>query len=206
MRSEARSRVARTVNPEKHARRRADILEAAAVVFAERGFDGTTTAAICASAGIGSGTLFHYFPDKAAIFRALFTDDLDRTRAFVDGLDAGDPLAAVYALIEHRSADAGSPLVPGLLVAAILRASQDDEFAALIDEDEACLRQTFARLLRSAIAKRQVDPRLDPVRTARWICGLIDALYFQAADAAFDAARDTDMMLLIVRRTLHAQG
>jgi hypothetical protein len=35
-----------------------------------------------------------------------------------------------------------------------------------------------------------------------WLCGLIDALYFQAADPAFDPVRDTEMMLLIVRRAL----
>ena len=52
------------------------------------------------------------------------------------------------------------------------------------------------------MARRQVDPGLDPVRTALWLCGLIDALYFQAADPAFDPARDTEMMLLIVSRAL----
>lgn len=52
------------------------------------------------------------------------------------------------------------------------------------------------------MARRQVDPGLDPVRTARWLCGLIDALYFQAADPAFDPVRDTEMMLLIVSRAL----
>src|SRR5215468_2214661 len=109
----------RTVDPERHARRRTHILEAAAVLFAERGYDGTTTAAICERARIGSGTLFHYFPGKAAIFRALFADDLAKTRAVVDELDESDPLTALLALIEHHIADAGSPLVPGLLVAAI---------------------------------------------------------------------------------------
>ena len=195
----------RTVNPERHARRRANILEAAAALFAERGFDRTTTAAICARAGIGSGTLFHYFPDKAAIFRALFADDLLRTRALVDGLDETDPLAAIFALIEHRTADAGSPLVPGLLVAAIVRATQDEEFAALIGEDETFLREAIARLLRSAIAKRQVDPSLDPDLTARWLCRLIDALYFQAADPEFEAVRDTEMAVLIISRALQAR-
>ncbi len=195
----------RTVNPERHARRRANILEAAAALFAERGFDRTTTAAICSGAGIGSGTLFHYFPDKAAIFRALFADDLLRTRALVDGLDETDPLAAIFALIEHRMADAGSPLVPGLLVAAIVRAAQDEEFAALIGEDETFLRQAVAQLLRSAIAKRQVDPSLDPDLTARWLCGIIDALYFRAADPEFDALRDTEMAVLIISRALQAR-
>ena len=194
----------RTVNPERHARRRASILEAAAGLFAERGFDRTTTAAICATAGIGSGTLFHYFPDKAAIFRALFAEDLHATRTLVDELDESDPLAAIFTLVEHRTADAASPLVPGLVVAAIVRASQDPEFAALIEDDETLLRETFARLLRSAQGLRQVDLGLDVDRTARWLCGLVDALYFQAGGTSFDAVRDREMLLLIIRRTLQA--
>jgi len=194
----------RTVNPERHAARRRSILAAAAGLFAERGFDRTTTAAICARAGIGSGTLFHYFPNKAAIFRALFADDLAATRTLVDELDEADPLAAILAVFEQRIADAGDPIVPGLLIAAILRASQDEEFATLIEEDASFLQETFARLLRGAATAGQIDPALDAGRTARWLCGLVDALYFQAGNAEFDAERDSEMARLVVRRTLRA--
>jgi AcrR family transcriptional regulator len=194
----------RTVNPERHALRRKSILETAAALFAERGFDRTTTAAICADAGIGSGTLFHYFPDKAAIFRALFADDFLETRRLVDGLDEADPLAAIFTLVEHLTADAESPLVPGLLLAAIVRASQDAEFASLIEEDETLLQETFARLLRSAQALGQVDAGLDVQRVAQWLRGLVDALYFQAGGTAFDAACDRELLRLIIKRTLQA--
>jgi AcrR family transcriptional regulator len=192
----------RTVDPERHARRRAHILEAAAVLFAERGYDGTTTAAICKRAGIGSGTLFHYFPDKSSIFRDLFADDLAKTRAVVGELDDSEPLAALLALIEHRIADAGNPLVPGLLVAAIIRAERDEQFASLVADDEAFLRKTMTRLLRSAIANGSVDASLDADLTARWLGALVDTLYFRAGDPAFNVARDTRMFFLIVRRTL----
>jgi hypothetical protein len=43
------------------------------------------------------------------------------------------------------------------------------------------------------MARRQVDLGLDPVRTARWLCGLIDALYSQVADPAFEPVCDTEM-------------
>ena len=194
----------RTVDPERHAARRRSILAAAAGLFAERGFDRTTTAAICATAGIGSGTLFHYFPSKAAIFRALFADDLAATRTLVDELDEADPLAAILVVFEQRIADAGDPIVPGLLIAAILRASQDAEFATLIEEDASFLQETFERLLRGAAAAGQIDPGLDAGRTARWLCALVDALYFQAGNAGFDAQRDSEMARLVVRRTLRA--
>ena len=48
--------MARTVDPERHEARRLVIIDAALTVFAERGYDGATTAEICRRAGIGSGT------------------------------------------------------------------------------------------------------------------------------------------------------
>ena len=42
--------MARTVDPVRHAQQRARIAGAAGVVFAERGYDGATTAAIAATA------------------------------------------------------------------------------------------------------------------------------------------------------------
>lgn len=192
----------RTVNPQRHAARRADILAAAACVFAERGYERTTTAAICRAAGIGSGTLFHYFPDKRSIFHALFADDLATTEDLIRDLDASDPLAAIFAIVDHRVADAGDPIVPGLLVAAIGQAGNDAEFAALLEEDERLLVNATARLVRAAQTRGMVDSELDPTTAARWIVALIDALYFQAGGPAFDAAADTDTLRLILHRYL----
>ncbi len=51
--------------------RRAQILEAAAQVFARRGFRGATTHAIAQAAGVAEGTLFRYFPTKRHLLLAL---------------------------------------------------------------------------------------------------------------------------------------
>jgi AcrR family transcriptional regulator len=47
------------------------ILDAAAVVFAETGYDGATTNAIAAQAGISPGSLYQFFRNKEAIAEAL---------------------------------------------------------------------------------------------------------------------------------------
>ncbi|WP_051304369.1 TetR/AcrR family transcriptional regulator [Calidithermus chliarophilus] len=47
------------------------ILDAAAQLFAEAGFEAATTNAIAERAGISIGSLYQYFPNKAALFRAL---------------------------------------------------------------------------------------------------------------------------------------
>lgn len=51
------------------------IRDAAASVFAERGYTGASTAEICRAAGVGSGTLFHDFGDKRSIIPAIFAED-----------------------------------------------------------------------------------------------------------------------------------
>lgn len=52
--------------------RRAQILEAAARVFARHGFRGATSRAIAQEAGVAEGTLFRYFPTKHHLLLALF--------------------------------------------------------------------------------------------------------------------------------------
>ena len=60
------------------------ILRAARGLFAEKGYDATTTRDIAVAAGIASGTLFNYFPTKEAIVACLAAD------AIGDALGAQD--------------------------------------------------------------------------------------------------------------------
>jgi AcrR family transcriptional regulator len=71
------------------------ILGAGRSVLLERGFEGASTNRIAAAAGVGPGTLYQYFPDKAAILDRVVeraVDDLEAriTRAFLGSLRAGD--------------------------------------------------------------------------------------------------------------------
>lgn len=69
-------------------RNRARILAAAERLFTERGANGTTMDAIAAEAGVGKGTLFRRFGDRASLVFAL----LDRTeRDFQDAILRGPP-------------------------------------------------------------------------------------------------------------------
>lgn len=51
--------------------RRAAIIKAVRHVFAEKGFDGTTTRELAQAAGISEGLLFKHFPRKEALFAAM---------------------------------------------------------------------------------------------------------------------------------------
>jgi AcrR family transcriptional regulator len=62
----------RTAPQQPRSQQRVDlILDTAADLFAETGYQNTTTNAIAERAGISIGSLYRYFPDKDAILRAL---------------------------------------------------------------------------------------------------------------------------------------
>lgn len=54
--------------------RRAEILEAALHLFAERGYAAATNAQIARAAGVTPAALYYYFPSKADLFQAAITE------------------------------------------------------------------------------------------------------------------------------------
>jgi len=54
------------------------ILEAAKKLFAEQGFDNTTTRAIATEAGVGIGTVFAHYPDKASLLGEALRGEIDK--------------------------------------------------------------------------------------------------------------------------------
>lgn len=67
-------------------RRYEAILDAAAELFADGGFDATTMDAIATRAETSIGSLYQFFPDKLAIFRALATRNAERSRSVLENL------------------------------------------------------------------------------------------------------------------------
>ncbi len=187
--------MARTVDPVRHAARRGQIIEAAAEVFAEYGYDRATTAAICRRAGVGSGTLFHYFADKRAIFLAIVTDDLTANTAHLERLDRTDPAVALTEVLDLLTADYGDPVAPGLVAAMIQLAHRDEEFAEVLMALDATARAAVRSLISQGQASGVFTAPVDPQRAARWIVTLVDAGYLSGDDATFEAAAD--------RRELH---
>lgn len=195
----------RTVDPAKHRARRRQIVDAAATVFATKGFEGATTAEICRAAGISSGNLFHYFPNKRAVFRAVFEEDDDQARRLADAQDAADPWAALLDVVDLLAGPAADPLTPKLVMEAMLQAQRDPELNALLDGQNDTEHRTIAALLRRAADARQIDPQLDPDDAAAWVTALIAALYTSAAtNPAFRPADQLPTLRLILRRFLVA--
>jgi AcrR family transcriptional regulator len=71
------------------ARNRETVLEAAAEVFAESGLNASYDE-IARRAGVGAGTVYRRFPERAELVRALFDSQLDHIEALADDA-AGRP-------------------------------------------------------------------------------------------------------------------
>lgn len=60
-----------TLRQQQALERREQIVETALRLFAQQGFDGTSTKQIAQAAGIAEGLIFHYFPTKADLLTAV---------------------------------------------------------------------------------------------------------------------------------------
>ena len=165
----------RTVDPEKHHAGRTHIIESALVLFARKGFADTTTSDICHAAGISTGSLFHYFPSKQAVFYGIW--ELDRTEwdeVFAAAEADPDPWAALMAIVDKLAADAAEPIMAGLLVEVIAQAHRDPEFAAGLAENDRRQSSDLARLIRRLREAGLADPGLPDEEAARWVLTLTD--------------------------------
>ncbi len=176
--------MARTVDPIKHAASRRQIMDAAAVLFAEHGFERTTTLMICEAVGMSPGRLYHYFTGKKPLFLAVLTADRQETGEVLDELRRREnPLEALLAFVEHLAAPATAPpLVSQLVLEAMMQAQRDEEVRAILEEVDDEELAGIQELLAQAIAAGETDPDLDPAGAASWIMTLIGAMYLGAAD------------------------
>jgi AcrR family transcriptional regulator len=119
--------------------RRTAILRAVRRVFAEKGFDGTTTRELADAAGVSEALLFKHFPNKEALFSAmkLSLNDQDLGRlAHIKGLESSVSTLVllvhflVHLLIEGFTSSEDEPAIQTRLMLRSL--AQDGEFARLL--------------------------------------------------------------------------
>lgn len=91
----------RPPDDETKARRRAEILDAAGRVFAQRGYPGTDMQAVADAAHVAKGTLYLYFTSKEDLFLAAVDQGVLRIKEHVHSASDGvaDPIARIEAAI-----------------------------------------------------------------------------------------------------------
>lgn len=173
--------MARKVDPEKVAQKKAEIAEVAARLFATNGFESTSVAQVAREVGTSPASIFYYFPDKASLFRAPFEADLRAAEKLIEQhRNTDNPLASILVILSELSKDAAYPYAQGMLVESLRRMGHDPELVAASEKVAAVQRKGLTHLIRRSINAGQVDATLDPDHTAGWLMTVVDACYLNA--------------------------
>ena len=166
--------------------RRALILEAALVVFAEKGFDGASTREIARRAAVPLGLLRYYFGDKLKLWQAAVDRAFGEIRSGIDS-----------ALVEGDShADPVAPIRAGIR-AHVHYVASHPEFVRLMHDEgkrrgprmrwivDRHVKPMFARII-PMIERLQALGRLPseipPLHFAYGLIGAIDVIFHQAEE------------------------
>ena len=200
----------RTVDPVRHAARRRQILAGAAAAFATKGFDHATVRDICASAGVGSGTVFHYFADKRAILHALLEADRGEALAALAELDAENvddaspeaALVAFWAAVDRATAAMTEPAAGGMVVAILGQIAVDPRVGELLVETDSAAHAVMSRRIEALQGCGWADADWSAGEAARWVQTMIDGLYLRCGDDDFDAAAELARLRVVLSRML----
>ena len=152
--------------------RKQQLLDQAAILFAERGYADTRVVDICAAAGVAKGLFYWYFENKQALFAELVRTMRMRLRAAqASAIDpTADPLtrirqgteASVRFMAQHRA------------FFALLEVEQRaDGLAGLLREGTDVHTADTALLVKEAQAAGQVPEDRDPQLLALGIVGAV---------------------------------
>ncbi|HEX9285428.1 MAG TPA: TetR/AcrR family transcriptional regulator [Nitrospirales bacterium] len=153
--------------------RQASIISAAASLFAQKGFNGTTTREIARTAGISEALLFRYFPTKRALYAAILAEkvQLSQLLATVDEAAKKHDDVRVFTLIAsfriHRGAD------PSLLRLLLFSALEGHELSDMFFRNR---HRVFYDYLAGYIARRTGEGafrKVDPLLAAQSFVGMI---------------------------------
>ncbi|QWF15065.1 TetR/AcrR family transcriptional regulator [Lysobacter capsici] len=172
------------------------LLEAARVLFVDKGYADTSTPEVSAAAGTTRGALYHHFVDKRDLFRHLLLREAQAVKAEILAASADDP-SPRQALIDGAQAYLQAMTVPGrtrlMLIDGPAVLGLGD--ATAIDDDNAAdtLREGLAAALDRAPA--EIDA----------LAKLLSAAFDRAAleiDAGAEPQAISESMLWLLRRVL----
>ncbi len=153
--------------------RQASIITAAASLFAQKGFNGTTTREIAKTAGISEALLFRHFPTKRALYAAIIAarSQLSQLLASVEEAAEKRDDVRVFTLIAsfriHRGAD------PSLLRLLLFSALEGHELSDMFFRNR---HRVFYEFLAGYIARRTKEGafrKVDPLLAAQSFVGMI---------------------------------
>ncbi len=168
----------RVTDPEKHQAKKQMILEAAKACFAEQGFHQTSTAQICAAAGVSTGNLFHYFASKKAIIAAIVEEDLQQTQIFVAALREQENLVtALDAFFDVVLEVASDTAQASLALAIAAEAGRDAEIGVLYRLSTRVMREELEYLVSLGMERGQFSQQFSAASVVHCLMVMVDGIF-----------------------------
>ena len=171
-RARAVNKIRRRAKPVESTRER--ILSAAATLFAEHGFEGSSMPAIARSSGITAGAIYKHFKSKGELLLEVVKRSFESTPLFIQNATTGAAtelprLASVYTEPELK-------LVRQLSIEVHAAASRDSGVRRVLAvSDQAAIRH-IGDAISMAQRDGKLDPKLNPDFAARMFCIFIMGL------------------------------
>lgn len=140
---------------------RSRLLQAAADVFAARGYDGTRVADIAAAAGVSNGALYAHFGSKAELLVGALREHRHRMMADLFAADPDRSIADLLLVIGRwlpRRRDPQGYLV----VEALVAARRDDDVGRLMQSYVGERADWVVELVRAGQRSGDLDPSVSP--------------------------------------------
>ncbi len=143
------------------------ILDAAERVFGKRGYHAASVREIAAQAGVSKAAVFHHFPTKAALYRAVLERACEELATVLEGEEVQDP---VQAIARYQQAEMALMQRRAAIARLVLRAMADGDEEAGSTIVAEVFGRFFARM--RALAERAQQER----RLAAWVAPELVAL------------------------------
>ena len=162
---------------------RAQLLDAAATVFAERGYRAATVDEIVAKAALSKGTFYWHFESKDELFAALLEERIDRpARGLMDVTSSAPAEQATAPVVSHGLAELFEQQreLVLLLHEYWSAAVRDERLRERYLERQRALRATLAEALATRHARTGVPLAISAEALATAFISLAEGLSFEA--------------------------
>jgi AcrR family transcriptional regulator len=188
-------------------RTRGVLIRAATALLLDRGYAGTTLSLLAQGVGMTKGAIYHHFPDKEALLRAVI-EHVRRTWEGEVGAHvpaAGDALDRLGAVFERQAQLIDREPSLCLLVNGL--ALESESLGQELADDVARLTSDFVELVRSVLVDgqraRAVRTDLDAKAMAHSIVAVVKAI---SCSRAADPSRSAFVKKMDTTRTLILSG
>ena len=186
--------------------RRRQILDAAADCFRRYGFHAATIANISEAAGMSAGHIYHFFPNKEAIVRAIIEQNVKATPPEIEKLFAtADILEPLLDRLDIPVDETTDPRRAALELEILAEATRNPQVLEALRAADVVNRERFRwvderiRAANPSLSQKSFEAR------AEVLMALFSGLFIRAiVNPQLDKAAVTDMLRVIVRTLMEA--